>query len=172
MASEHQQADCIVVLGASVLPDKTLSDVLQDRVDCAIDAYFAGLAPVIVMTGDGREDSYNEPLAMKHYAIEQGVPADAIYCDHAGYRTYDSMWRVAHVYQASSAIVVTQKYHLSRALFSLNGMGVTAYGIACDTGTYQDQLWYNVREAAGRVKDFVLTLTHQEPENPTEFIET
>lgn len=170
MESNSQQVDCIVVLGASVLPDETLSDVLEDRVDCAIGAYFAGLAPVIVMTGDGREDSYNEPLAMKNYAIKQGVPEDAIYCDHAGYRTYDSMWRVANVYGAQSAIVVTQKYHLPRALFSLLGMGVTCYGIACDAGTYDDQLWYSMREVVGRIKDFTLTITHQDPENPSECI--
>ena len=170
MVDKGQTADCIVVLGASVLPDKTLSDVLEDRVDTGIEAYFAGLAPVIVMTGDGREDNYNEPLAMKNYAISQGVPAKDIFCDPAGYRTYDSMWRVAHVYEAQSAIVVTQRYHIARALFSLEGMGVTAYGLACDTGAYDNQFWYDLREIPGRVKDFALTVGHQDPENPSEII--
>lgn len=100
--SRVASCDAIVVLGASVLPDGSLSPILQKRVDAAIDLYFRGVAPIVVMSGDGRESNYDEPNAMKAYAIAQGVPESAIYCDGGGYHTYDTMWRVANVYGAQA----------------------------------------------------------------------
>lgn len=97
--------------------DGSLSPILQKRVDAAIDLYFRGVAPIVVMSGDGRESNYDEPNAMKAYAIAQGVPESAIYCDGGGYHTYDTMWRVANVYGAQSVAIVTQKYHQYRAVF-------------------------------------------------------
>ena len=87
--------DCIIVLGASVYADGTLSPILQSRVDAAIQLYKRGVAPVIVMSGDGREANYNEPSAMKEYAVSCGVSADDVFCDPGGYNTYDTMWRVS-----------------------------------------------------------------------------
>lgn len=158
--------DCIIVLGASVYADGTLSPILENRVNAAIELYNQGIAPVIIMSGDGRAANYDEPTTMKEYAIAQGVPADAIYCDPGGYHTYDTMWRVRNVFGAESAVVVTQEYHLYRAVYDARGVGMEAVGVVSDAGTYQDQLWYDVRECAGRVQDFFYVLAHAVPDNP------
>lgn len=165
-AESGQTYDCIIVLGASVYADGTLSPILENRVDAAIELYNQGVAPVIVMSGDGRASNYDEPTTMKEYAIGQGVPADAIYCDPGGYHTYDTMWRVHNVFGASSALVVTQEYHLYRAVYDARGVGMDAVGAVSDAGTYDDQLWYDVRECAGRVQDFFFVLMDVVPDNP------
>ncbi len=166
VAESGQAYDCIVVLGASVYADGTLSPILENRVDAAIELYNQGVAPIIVMSGDGRASNYDEPATMKEYAINQGVPADAIYCDPGGYHTYDTMWRVYNVFGAQSSVVVTQEYHLYRAVYDARGVGMDAIGAVSDTGTYENQLWYDVRECAGRVQDFFQVLTNAVPDNP------
>ncbi len=165
-AQSTQTYDCIIVLGASVYADGTLSSILQSRVDAAIELYEQGGASVIIMSGDGRSSNYDEPSAMKEYAIAQGVPADAIYCDSGGYHTYDTMWRVKNVFGAQTAVVVTQEYHLYRAVYDARGVGLDAVGVVCDTNAYEDQLWYDVRELAGRVQDFFYVLLGVTPDNP------
>lgn len=163
--SEGLKADCIVVLGASVLSDGSLSPILAHRVDAAVELYESGAAPVIVMSGDGRASNYDEPLHMKEYAMSKGVPESAIVCDEGGYHTFDSMWRCAHVYGASSAIAVTQEYHLSRAVFDGVGTGMDTYGVISDSGSYDDQLWYDVRECASRCSDFISVASGDTAEN-------
>lgn len=163
-------AECIVVLGASVLPDGSLSPILQNRVDAAVSLYFQGAAPVIIMSGDGRAENYDEPRAMKNYAVAVGVPESAVYCDPGGYTTYDTMWRVANVYGAQSILVVTQEYHLYRAVYDAKGVGMEAQGVISDEGVYEDQDYYNARECAGRIKDFAMVMTDSMPENPVEQI--
>ncbi len=160
--------DAIVVLGASVLPDGSLSPILQKRVDAAIDLYNRGVASVVIMSGDGREANYNEPSAMKAYAVSQGVPESAIYCDGGGYHTYDTMWRVAHVYGATSVIVVTQEYHQYRAVFDAKGVGLSAVGVISDAGVYDDQLYYDLREWPARIQDAYSVLKSALPDNPYE----
>lgn len=157
------QTDAIVVLGASVLPDATPSDILADRLEVAADLYKAGVAPVIIVSGDNRDSHYNESDAMKDYCVELGVPAYAVYVDHAGYDTYSSMYRARYAYGADSVVVVTQAYHLYRALATAQGLGMEAQGVAADKGTYDNQLSYSVREAAARTKDFFQTLLRIEP---------
>lgn len=165
-AQSGETYDCIIVLGASVYADGTLSPILKNRVDAAIELYRQGVASAIVMSGDGRAANYDEPTTMKEYAVEQGVPADDVYCDPGGYHTYDTMWRVRNVFGAQSAVVVTQEYHLYRAVYDARGVGMDAAGTISDTGTYQDQLWYDVRECAGRVQDFFYVLVGAVPDNP------
>ena len=148
------EADAILVLGASVQPDGTPSTILQDRLDTAIDLYKQGVASKIIMSGDGGDSSYNEPGAMKVYAIEQGVPSEDIFCDRAGFDTYDSMYRAQSIFGVEKLIVVTQSYHLPRALFTANVLGMKAEGVASDVRTYEKQTWYDVREVFARVKDF------------------
>lgn len=164
--TSNEPSDCIIVLGASVYADGTLSPILQNRVDAAIQLYRCGVAPVIIMSGDGREANYNEPSAMKDYAVSCGVPADDIFCDPGGYHTYDTMWRVSRVFGAESCLVVTQEYHLYRAVFDAQGVGMNAYGIVSDEGTYNDQLWYDIREVAGRMQDFWSVAIGAVPDNP------
>lgn len=151
-------AETIIVLGASVLSDGTPSGILQARLDCAAQLYFDGAAPTIIVSGDNQEDTYNEVVAMKNYLIEKGVPSSAIFCDHLGVDTYSSMYRARNVFGVNSAIVVTQAYHLPRALFAAQGLGISAVGVDAGGGPYANQDYYNMREIFARVKDFFQTI--------------
>lgn len=151
-------ADCIVVLGASVFADGTPSTILQDRLDDGVALYFAGVAPKIIMSGDNSTTSYNEVKVMKEYAIEQGVPSEDVFCDHAGFSTYESMYRAKEVFGAERVVVATQKYHLYRALYAAKGLGMEAVGVPSDYRVYDKQIQYDVREIPARTKDFFKTL--------------
>ena len=151
-------ADAIVVLGASVLPDGTPSGILSDRLDDGIALYFAGVAPKIIMSGDNGTASYNEVKAMKQYAIAQGVPSQDIFCDHAGFSTYESMYRAKYVFGCERIVVATQTYHLYRALWSAKSLGMQAEGVPSDYHEYQMQLQYDIREIPARTKDFFKAL--------------
>lgn len=151
-------ADAIVVLGASVYADGTPSGILQDRLDDGIALYFAGAAPKIIMSGDNSTVSYNEVKAMKDYAVAQGVPGEDVFCDHAGFSTYESMYRAKHVFGAERIVVATQTYHLYRALYAASGLGLEAVGVPSDYREYAHQLQYDVREIPARTKDFFKTL--------------
>lgn len=156
--SQTQQADAIVVLGASVLADGTPSTILQDRLDDGIQLYFAGVAPKVIMSGDNETASYNEVKAMKSYAIAQGVPSEDIFCDHAGFSTYESMYRAKYVFGCERIVVATQTYHLYRALWSAQCLGMQAQGVPSDYRTYQKQTQYDIREIPARTKDFFKAL--------------
>lgn len=151
-------ADAIVVLGASVFADGTPSGILQDRLDDGIALYFAGAAPKIIMSGDNSTVSYNEVKAMKDYAISQGVPSEDIFCDHAGFSTYETMYRAKYVFGAQRLVVATQSYHLYRALYDANALGMQAVGVPSDYGAYNNQTWYDMREIPARTKDFFMVL--------------
>lgn len=170
-AVPQDRADCIVVLGASVQPDGSLSPILENRVDAAIELYNRGAASMIIMSGDGREENYDEPSAMKRYAVAHGVPADAVCCDPGGYHTYDTMWRVSNVFGAEDCLVVTQEYHLYRAVFDARGVGMQARGVISDDGVYDNQFWYDMREVAGRMQDFGQVAVKAIPDNPGAAIE-
>lgn len=157
------QADCILVLGARVWEDGSLSAVLRDRVDAAIALYKEGVAPVLLMSGDHSSESYNEVEAMKEYAVEQGVPEEAILMDHAGYSTYESMYRAKVVYNMNSCIVSTQRYHLYRAVYIGKAVGMDTRGVIADQRSYAKQTYYDIREAAARCKDFFLSIFKPEP---------
>ena len=156
--AQNKNADCILVLGASVLPDGTPSGILQDRIDRGVELYYAGVAPKIVMSGDNGYDHYNEVLAMKEYAISKGVPTEDIFCDHAGFSTYESMYRAQSIFGVETMVVVTQTYHLYRALYTANGLGIDAVGVASDLHSYGGQLGFDIREIPARTKDFFQTL--------------
>ncbi len=156
-------ADAIVVLGASVKPDGSLSQILADRVEGAIVLYQEGVAPKIIMSGDNGEASYNECAAMKRYAIERGVPSDDIFCDHAGFSTYDTMYRAKYIFGCERVVVSTQTYHLYRAIYTGEGLGMTVAGIPTDMRDYDNQLYYDVREIGARTKDFFKTLVCASP---------
>lgn len=151
-------ADAIVVLGASVFADGTPSGILQDRLDDGIALYFAGVAPKLIMSGDNGTESYNEVRVMKQYAIAQGVPSEDIFCDHAGFSTYESMYRAKYVFGCQRIVVTTQTYHLYRALWSAKSLGMQATGVPSDYHEYQKQLQYDIREVPARTKDFFKAL--------------
>lgn len=151
-------ADAIVVLGASVFANGTPSGILQDRLDDGIALYFAGVAPKLIMSGDNGTESYNEVRVMKQYAIAQGVPSEDIFCDHAGFSTYESMYRAKYVFGCQRIVVATQTYHLYRALWSAKSLGMQATGVPSDYHEYQKQLQYDIREVPARTKDFFKAL--------------
>jgi SanA protein len=137
-----------IVFGAGLLKDGTPSPVLKDRVSTAAQLYFSGKIQKILMSGDNRFVDYNEPASMQAYALELGVPDEAIVLDFAGRRTYDTCYRAKNIFGLDQAILVTQKYHLPRALFTCNGMGLKSIGVASDLRTYHPHslTFWNVRE--------------------------
>ena len=147
--------ECILILGCRVNGD-TPSEMLKDRLDTGIRLYKNGAAPKILMTGDGHTEDYNEVNVMKAYAIENGVPESDIICDPYGLCTYDSMWRAENVYGIDSAIVVTQRYHLTRALYNAEGVGMDACGVASDLDIYTKRFYRTTREVFASFKDFFL----------------
>lgn len=157
-AAASFDADAIIVLGASVHPDGTPSGILQDRLDDGIALYFADAAPKIIMSGDNGTESYNECWAMKQYAISQGVPSEDVFCDHAGFSTYETMYRARHVFGADRVVIATQTYHLYRAVYDAQGVGMEAIGVPSDYGEYVNQSWYDFREIFARTKDFFQVL--------------
>lgn len=161
--TENLNADCTLVLGAAVWGEDALSHMLEDRVLQGIDLYERGSAPKILMSGDhGRED-YDEVNAMKNYAAEKGVPADDIFMDHAGFSTYESMYRARDVFKADKIIIVTQKYHLYRAVYIARALGIEAYGVPSNPRLYGSALKNNLREVLARVKDFGTSITKPLP---------
>lgn len=125
-----------IVFGAQIYPNGRLSSMLRDRVDTAIELYKQGKVQKLLVSGDNRFDNYDEPGAMMNYAIRQGVAAADIQPDYGGRRTYDSCYRAQAIFQVEQAILVTQEFHLPRALFLCNQLGVEAVGVAADRRTY------------------------------------
>lgn len=154
----QQDVDAIVVLGASVFADGTPSDILADRLEVAADLYKAGAGREIIVSGDNADSHYNESDAMRDYLVELGVPEDKIVVDRLGTDTYASMYRAKNAFGANRVIVVTQAYHLYRALMIAEGLGMEAGGVAADKGDYDDQMGYSLREVLARTKDCLLTL--------------
>ncbi|MEG0026682.1 MAG: ElyC/SanA/YdcF family protein, partial [Raoultibacter sp.] len=154
----QSSAEAIVVLGASVLPSGEPSGILSDRLDVAIELYRGGAAPKLIMSGDNAEASYNECAAMKNYAVARGVPSEDVFCDHAGLSTYETMYRARYVFGAQRVVIVTQTYHLSRAVYAADGLGMEALGVPSDLHTYSNQSHYDRREILARTKDFFQVL--------------
>ncbi len=155
-------SDCIIVLGAAIWGNGP-SPVLQDRLDVAIELYKKGLAPKILMSGDHGEEYYNEVKIMKNYAIEKGVPSSDIFMDHAGFSTYDTMFRAKEVFGVKKAIIITQQYHLYRAVYNANALGIEGYGFNSDLRTYINAELRELREILARNKDFLSCILKVKP---------
>ena len=148
------KADCIIVLGAGV-NGSTPSHMLEDRLLEAIKLYENGAAPKIIMSGDHSRDDYDEVNVMKAFAIERGVPSEDIFMDHAGFSTYESIYRAKEIFGAEKVIIVTQKYHLYRALYIAGELDVKALGVGADPREYRGEIKRQTREAIARVKDML-----------------
>lgn len=137
-----------IVFGAGLWRDGSPTPVLRDRVATAASLYFSGKVEKLLMTGDNRFASYNEPGAMRAYALELGIPDEAIVLDYAGRRTYDSCFRARHIFGVQESILVTQSFHLPRALYVCNALGVQSIGVASDLREYRRRSWvyWNLRE--------------------------
>ncbi len=151
--------DCILVLGCGLTPDGEPSPMLMDRLETAIELYRMGVSDTLLLSGDHRTDDYNEVGAMRHVAIEKGVPEHAIILDRAGLSTYDSVARMLSEYGARRVVIVTQEYHLYRALYIAEKLGIEAYGVSATRQAYSKQAFRDMREALARCKDVFYSLT-------------
>ena len=154
---------CILVLGCAVWANNEPSPMLKDRLDTAIELYRKGAAPKLLLSGDNSVKEYSEPDCMLAYALKQGVPAEDIFLDFAGFSTYDSVYRANAIFRADRMIVVTQKYHLFRALKICDSLGITAKGAASNQRQYKRRCFREVREVLARDKDLVKGLLKPEP---------
>ena len=141
-----------LVFGAGVWPGGRLSDALADRMETAIDLYRAGKVNKLLLTGDNRYADYNEPAAMAAYARERGVAEEDLVLDYAGRRTYDSCYRAEAIFGVEEAVLVTQAFHLPRALFTCDRLGLDVVGVVADRHQYVRTPWYEVRELAATVR--------------------
>lgn len=145
--------DCILVLGAGLRSDGSPSDMLSDRLKRAVELYQRGVSDTLVLSGDRSGDSYDEVSAMAEFCVERGIPETAIVRDFFGYSTYESVHNTLAM-GYDRFVVVTQEYHLYRALYIARGMDAEAVGFAADYRTYRGQVFREIREAVARVKDF------------------
>jgi len=154
-----------IVFGAGLWRDGSPTPILKDRVETGAKLYFAGKIEKILMTGDNSLVEYNEPEAMRQYALELGVPDSAIVLDYAGRRTYDSCYRAQAIFKLKEAILVTQKFHLARALFLCNGMGIKGVGVEADNKVYRKSslFMWNLRELPATLTAFADLLTRPLP---------
>ncbi len=162
-ASELADVDCILVLGCLVHTDGDPSDMLEDRLKRGVALYDAGAAPKLLMSGDHGREGYDEVDAMKRYAVEAGIPSADVFMDHAGFSTYESVYRAKEIFCADKILIVTQEYHLYRALYIARAMGIEAYGVSADYRGYLNQEARDLREVLARVKDFAMCIFKPEP---------
>lgn len=144
--------DCILVLGAGVNGDKP-SNMLEDRLLVASELYFRGMAPKLIMSGDHGSESYDEVNVMKAYAVSLDIPSEDIFMDHAGFSTYESIYRAKIIFGVERLIVVTQEYHLYRALYIAEELGLDAVGVSADIREYRGEPYRETRELLARTKD-------------------
>lgn len=162
-AAELDGIDCIIILGCQVRADGTPSDMLRDRLTRGIELYTLGAAPKLLMSGDHGRVEYDEVGTMKQYAVDAGIPSADIFKDHAGFSTYETVYRAKEVFAARRVIIVTQAYHLYRALYIAEKLGLEAYGVASDYHTYVGQSMREGREILARCKDFAISVWKPEP---------
>lgn len=147
LVNEVPSKPVAIVFGASVNPNTKLpSDILRDRIVTAVDLYNKGKVEKLIMSGDNRVTHYNEPQVMQRYAMLLSVPEEDIVLDYAGRRTYDTCYRAKEIFQVDEAILVTQEYHLYRALYTCNALGLDSIGVSASRQEYIGQFGYDMRE--------------------------
>lgn len=162
-AAELEEVDCILVLGCQVKDDGTPSLMLRDRLERGTELYDLGVAPKLLMSGDHGKAEYDEVGTMKQYAVDTGISSEDIFMDHAGFSTYESIYRAKEIFEAKKVVIVTQEYHLYRALYIAEELGLEAYGVVADGQEYVGQTMRDFREILARAKDFVTVTVKSEP---------
>lgn len=157
------EADAILVLGALVFPDGRVSSILADRLITGIHLYEQGKAPKLLLSGDNGRKDYDEVNAMKEFVLDLKVPAEDVFMDHAGFNTYESLYRARDIFQVEKVIIVTQKYHLLRALYIAEILGIEAYGVPADRHRYRGMARFELREFFARNKAFIWTKLQMPP---------
>lgn len=149
------QYDAILILGAGVYSNGDPTTMLRDRLDTSVEVFNSGKSPKILASGDHGRRNYNEVKAMKNYLIENDIDSKDIFMDHAGFSTYESIYRAKEIFKSKKVLIVTQEYHLSRAIYCARKLGLEAYGIPADKQEYIGMSKYVLREVAARFKDFL-----------------
>lgn len=167
--TQIEDADCILVLGAGIWGDKP-SPMLKERLEAAVKLYEDGVSKKIIMSGDHGREEYDEVNLMKQYAIDKGVPSEDIFMDHAGFSTYESVYRAKEVFQAKKIVIVSQKYHLFRALYLANKLDIESYGVPANTHKFRGAAIREAREVVARNKDFFKGIIKPEPKTIGEAI--
>lgn len=162
-----QKYDVILVPGCGIKPDGQPSNMLEDRLKIAISLYARGAAPYILLSGDHEAEDYDEVMVMKRYCMQQGVPESAILCDRYGLSTYDTVVRAATLFAVERAVIVTQEYHLYRALYIAHKSDIEAVGVSADLRPYRKEWYRNAREVLARCKDFFTTYFDVAPQYTT-----
>ena len=163
-AEDVSPAPVAIVFGAGLTSSGGPTTVLKDRVETAVLLYQSGKVEKVLMSGDNRFINYNEPGAMKAYALELGMPEEDIVLDYAGRRTYDTCYRARDIFQLDTVILVTQNFHLSRALYTCKTLGLKSVGVSADLRTYRAEGYWNIREIpACMMAFFQVHITKPEP---------
>ena len=155
--------DAIIILGAGVWDKDTPSPMLNDRLLRGVELYKKGASPKILMSGDHGKVDYDEVNVMKTFAINAGIDSKDIFMDHAGFSTYESIYRAKEIFGVHKVIIVTQGYHLYRALYIAKQLGIEAYGVASDQQQYGGQSKRELREILARNKDFINAILKPKP---------
>ena len=161
-AGKLENIDCILVLGAGIWGNRP-SHMLEDRLLQAISLYENNVSSKIIMSGDHGREEYDEVNIMKDFAIEKGIPSENIFMDHAGFSSYESIYRAKEIFKAKKIVIVTQEYHLYRSLYIANQLDIEAYGVGADPRQYAGQAYRELREILARNKDFVKCVFKPKP---------
>lgn len=161
-AEELEDVDCILILGAGIWGEKP-SPMLEDRLLEGIDLYKNNVSNKIIMSGDHGTKEYDEVNVMKSFAIDRDVKSEDIFMDHAGFSTYESLYRAKEIFQAKKIVIVTQKYHMYRALYIAKQLGIEAYGVNSDPREYGGQSIRELREIIARDKDCIKCIFKPKP---------
>ena len=159
---EEENIDAILILGAGIWGNKP-SHMLEDRLLEGINLYNKNISNNIIMSGDHGKVDYDEVNLMKKFAIEKGVLSEDVFMDHAGFSTYESLYRAKEIFGAKKIVIVTQKYHLYRALYVARSLGIEAYGVASNPRDYAGQIVRDLREVLARDKDFFTSIIKPKP---------
>lgn len=154
--------DAILVLGAGLKNGKP-SPVLKDRLDTAYEAYIKGASSKIIVSGDHGRKNYDEVNGMKDYLISKGVPSDDIFMDHAGFSTYDTIYRAKEIFLCDKVLIITQKFHIFRSLYIAKKLDLEAEGVSATLRHYSEETKFELREILARNKDFVKTIFKPKP---------
>ena len=160
--SELSDIDCIIVLGAGIKNNKP-SPMLEDRLIKSINLYQNNVSNKIIMSGDHGRKEYDEVNVMKKFATQKGVSSENVFMDHAGFSTYESIYRAKYIFKAKRVVIVTQKYHLYRALYIANKIGLGAYGVDSDLREHRGAIYRELREILARNKDFFTCIFKPKP---------
>jgi SanA protein len=152
-----------IVLGALVSKSGDLSDILQDRLDMAIELYKKDKIKRFLLSGDHGRKNYDEVNSMKNYLIQKGIKTEDIFLDHAGFDTYNTMTRAREIFEVTDVVIVSQEFHLSRAIYIARKKGLTAYGIVADRRNYISIARLQFREYLANVKAFFEVLINKQP---------